>query len=287
MTEKTEKKETSEKVEQKREKKLLTEKRIALFLAIVLVLLSVIAVVRNSNVLGDMKNGIAGWFSSGEKKEDEKTDEESKKDEKSDESSDAKQEDKDNTSSSASSSGAQAHVFTAVAGDSFTGFARTAIAEYATTEKLQLSDAQKLTAEVSLVNAAGAPLLEVGQKVEITPEKVVAALEVAGVVATSSTSTSKDEAAVSTTDFTATAVAGDSYTGMARQAVAKADGGLSAAQKVAAETFLTEVAGFPRLEIGQAVTIKASDVAQAVTRAKALTASELAAWEYWAGMVRF
>ena len=287
MTEKTEKKETSEKVEQKREKKLLTEKRIALFLAIVLVLLSVIAVVRNSNVLGDMKNGIAGWFSSGEKKEDEKTDEESKKDEKSDESSDAKQEDKDNTSSSVSNSGPQAHVFTAVAGDSFTGFARTAIAEYATAEKLQLSDAQKLVAEVSLVNAAGAPLLEVGQKVEITPEKVVAALEVAGVVATSSTSTSKDEAAVSTTDFTATAVAGDSYTGMARQAVAKADGGLSAAQKVAAETFLAEAAGFPRLEIGQAVTIKASDVAQAVTRAKALTASELAAWEYWAGMVRF
>ena len=285
MTEKTEKKETSEKVEQKREKKLLTEKRIALFLAIVLVLLSVIAVVRNSNVLGDMKNGIAGWFSSSEKKKDEKTGEESKKDEKSDESSDVKQDEKDNTSTS--NSGVQARTFTAAAGDSFTGFARTAIAEYATTEKLQLSDAQKLAAEVSLVNAAGAPLLEVGQKVEIAPEKVVAALEVAGVVATSSTSTSKDEAAVSTTDFTATAVAGDSYTGMARQAVAKADGGLSAAQKVAAETFLTEVAGFPRLEIGQAVTIKASDVAQAVTRAKALTASELAAWEYWAGMVRF
>ena len=285
MTEKTEKKETSEKVEQKREKKLLTEKRIALFLAIVLVLLSVIAVVRNSNVLGDMKNGIAGWFSSGEKKEDEKTGEESKKDEKSDESSDAKQEEKDNTSTS--NSGVQAHTFTAAAGDSFTGFARTAIAEYATTEKLQLSDAQKLAAEVSLVNAAGAPLLEVGQKVEITPEKVVAALEVAGVVATSSTSTSKDETVASTTDFTATAVAGDSYTGMARQAVAKADGGLSAAQKVAAETFLAEAVGFPRLEIGQAVTIKASDVAQAVTRAKALAASELAGWEYWAGMVRF
>jgi flagellar biosynthesis component FlhA len=284
MTEKTEKKETSEKVEQKREKKLLTEKRIALFLAIVLVLLSVIAVVRNSNVLGDMKNGIAGWFSSSEKK-DEKTGEESKKDEKSDESSDAKQEEKDNTSTS--NSGVQAHTFTAAAGDSFTGFARTAIAEYATTEKLQLSDAQKLAAEVSLVNAAGAPLLEVGQKVEIAPEKVVAALEVAGVVATSSTSTSKDETAASTKDFTATAVAGDSYTGMARQAVAKADGGLSAAQKVAAETFLAEAAGFPRLEIGQAVTIKASDIAQAVARAKALTASELAAWEYWANEVRF
>ena len=275
MAEKTGKKETLEKTEQKREKKLLTEKRVALFLAVLLVLLSVIAVVRNSNVLDDMKSGVAGWFSRDEKKEDEKADE----------SSDAKQDEKDDTSTS--NSGAQAHTFTAAAGDSFTGFARTAIAEYATTEKLQLSDAQKLAAEVSLVNAAGAPLLEVGQKVEIAPEKVVAALEVAGVVATSSTSTSKDETAASTKDFTATAVAGDSYTGMARQAVAKADGGLSAAQKVAAETFLAEAAGFPRLEIGQAVTIKASDIAQAVARAKALTASELAAWEYWANEVRF
>ena len=283
-TEKTEKREMSEKAEQRRNKKLLTEKRIALFLAIVLVLLSVIAVVRNSNVLDDMKNNVAGWFKSDEKSDnkDSSKDPQENEDDGKDDSSDVTNDRDDNKTSS--SVDKKARTFTAVAGDSFTGFARTAIAEYAKAEKLEMTDAQKLTAEVYLVNASGAPLLEIGQKVTIEPTQISAALEQSGVVATTSTSTSKDETKPSKTDFTAKAVAGDSYIVIARQAIAKADGGLSAAQSVAAETFLAEAAGWPSLEIGQAVTIKYADMAQAVKLAKALTVSETAAWQYWASL---
>ena len=48
---------------------------------------------------------------------------------------------------------------------------------------------------------------------------------------------------------------------------------------------LAEAAGFPRLDVGQVVTIKSSDIDQAVARAKALAAGELSAWQYWANQI--
>ncbi len=90
---------------------------------------------------------------------------------------------------------------------------------------------------------------------------------------------------------TYTAHAGDSYTVFARaavQAYAEESGvNVSRAQIVAAETFLTQDAGAPVLEIGQEVTLDKSAVSKAVEKAGALTSSELAAWQVYVPYVNF
>ena len=90
---------------------------------------------------------------------------------------------------------------------------------------------------------------------------------------------------------TYTARAGDSYTVLARKAVqayAKDAGtNVSRAQIIAAETFLTQDANAPLLEIGQNVTLDKSVVSKAVKSAQALTSSELAAWQVYVPYVNF
>ena len=90
---------------------------------------------------------------------------------------------------------------------------------------------------------------------------------------------------------TFTAQPGDSYTVLARKAVqayAKDSGvAVSRAQVVAAETFLTQDAGSPLLEIGQKVALDKSVVSKAVKSAQALTSSELAAWQMYVPYVNF
>jgi hypothetical protein len=90
---------------------------------------------------------------------------------------------------------------------------------------------------------------------------------------------------------TYTAKAGDSYTKMARKFVQAynnaTDSGLSRAQIVAAETFLTQDAGAPLLEIGQKVTLDGDAVGAAVEKAQALSASEVAAWQVYVPYVNF
>lgn len=92
-------------------------------------------------------------------------------------------------------------------------------------------------------------------------------------------------------EVSVTASAGDSYTGVVRGAITAylKDSGVkaTAAQRIAAETFLTQDAGAPVLEIGQKVTVQKDDVANAVKKATSLSASDLAAWEVYVPNVVF
>ncbi|MCA9338229.1 hypothetical protein KC949_01610 [Candidatus Saccharibacteria bacterium] len=100
----------------------------------------------------------------------------------------------------------------------------------------------------------------------------------------------KEEAA-KTGETTVTAAEGDSYTVLSRHAVAQyaKDAGVTVtpAQAVAAETFLTQDANAPELEVGQKVTVNKADVANAVKKAQALSADEQAAWEVYVPYVDF
>ena len=78
---------------------------------------------------------------------------------------------------------------------------------------------------------------------------------------------------------------GESYTALARRSVAKLDAKLTLAERVAAETKLSEEAGMPSLEIGQRVSLKKDDISAALKWAKGLTAEEKAAWQYYADQV--
>lgn len=96
---------------------------------------------------------------------------------------------------------------------------------------------------------------------------------------------------VATKDYTYTANEGDSYTILARRSV-QAYGTannvpLSPAQIIAAESFLTDQAGRPLLEVGQQVSLKNADVKVAVDHARSLSAEELAAWETYVPYVTF
>lgn len=86
-------------------------------------------------------------------------------------------------------------------------------------------------------------------------------------------------------DYKYVAQTGDSYSLMARKAVQdyskKNKSNLSQAQIIAAETTLTQAAGSPYLDVGQNVTIKASDVKSAVDAAKKLTDAQKAAWQQY------
>lgn len=88
-----------------------------------------------------------------------------------------------------------------------------------------------------------------------------------------------------------TAQSGDSFTLMARKAVqdySKSNkSNLSQAQIVYAETNLTQTAGSPYLEVGQAVSIKKADVKSVVDKAKKLTDAEKAAWQQYVAGVDF
>lgn len=99
------------------------------------------------------------------------------------------------------------------------------------------------------------------------------------------------EQAAKTGQATYTAESGDSYTELARQTVTAytTDAGvdLTAAQRIAAETYLTQDAEAPYLEIGDKVTINKSDVAAAVQKATSLSADEIAAWEVYVPYVVF
>lgn len=91
--------------------------------------------------------------------------------------------------------------------------------------------------------------------------------------------------------YSLTAEDGASYTVIARQIVQEyaklKDLSLTKAQIIAAETMLTQDAGAPLLDVGQKVTIKTTAVHNAVTKARALSADEIAAWETYVPYVQF
>lgn len=84
---------------------------------------------------------------------------------------------------------------------------------------------------------------------------------------------------------------GDSYTKIARKSVQiygfDNTVELSGAQIVFIETNLTILAGSPMLEIGEQVTVNKATIAEWVEKAKALTDSQIAAWQVYADKVDF
>lgn len=89
----------------------------------------------------------------------------------------------------------------------------------------------------------------------------------------------------SDSEYRYVAGSGDSYTVLARQAIEKSGSDLTDAERVAAETKLTQDAGAPYLDIGQDVTIKKSVVSAAVSWAKSLSSEQKSAWQYYADQV--
>lgn len=91
--------------------------------------------------------------------------------------------------------------------------------------------------------------------------------------------------------YTYTAQTGDSYSVLARKAIQtygiETQTNLSGAQIVFAETNLTQEAGSELLETGQTVTITKADVQKWVDKAKDLTDSQKAAWQYYVSFVDF
>lgn len=178
--------------------------------------------------------------------------------------------------------------YTAQAGDSYTSFAREAVASIAAKQNVSLDSAQALQAEVELVNNAGSPLLDIGQTVAISRAAVETAIKntAPATAAQRAADANKSSAApVKAENYSAVASPGDSYTSHARTAVAKYlqnnKQPLSAEQTVAAESYIVAAAGSPLLDVGQTVTIDAATVSTAVTRASALSAGEQAAWAEW------
>ncbi len=177
--------------------------------------------------------------------------------------------------------------YTAVAGDSYTLLARTAIQQYAQEHSVTVSAAQAQQAEITLANQAGQPFLEIGQSVEITQQSVADALQVPATAATTSPQASTSNSATSKSkDYNYTAGVGDSYTLLARMAVkayvASTNLTLTPAQKIAAEATLASQAGQPILEVGQVVAFNATTLAAAIDSARSLNAEQQAGWERWA-----
>lgn len=180
--------------------------------------------------------------------------------------------------------------YTASVGSSYTLFAREAVSSVVASQQLQASTAQTLQAEVELANNAGSPLLDVGQAVTISRADVIAALQHAGVKIdaqkTQDSHGSNPQAAAASADYSAAANPGDSYTLHARAAIAKYlqanKQALSPEQRAAAESYIVSAAGAPALEVGQTVVINSKTIADAVTRASSLSASEQATWSQWA-----
>jgi hypothetical protein len=97
--------------------------------------------------------------------------------------------------------------------------------------------------------------------------------------------TSSDADSNESGSYSYTAVSGDSYTTLARKAIADYDASLTHAERVAAETKLVAGSGTGHLAIGHVVTMQKSAVASAVSWAKNLSASEKAAWQYYADQI--
>lgn len=78
---------------------------------------------------------------------------------------------------------------------------------------------------------------------------------------------------------------GESYTTMARRAIASADDSLTTAQRVAAETKLAQDAGAEWLNLGQELSLTKENINAAVEWAKGLTDEQQAAWQPYADLV--
>ena len=217
---------------------------------------------------------------------------------------------KTNTNTNTDLSTTKAFTFVAQPGDSYTLFARQAIASFLAQNQIFATDQQKLIAEINLTNSAGAPYLEIGDQISIQSSDIAKQFPSATATGTAPTSTvaSDDRSAASDAtsqtksahsssktssksdqpgSYTFTAQPGDSYTLFARQAIQQSKSGakLSSAQKVAAETKLAVTANWPAIKLGQTVTIDATDLKQAIDFAINLSPAELSAWQPFADLI--
>lgn len=101
----------------------------------------------------------------------------------------------------------------------------------------------------------------------------------------------KEEAKPTIVSYKYVAQAGDSYTLMARKAIQtygiKNKVTLSKAKIIAAETWITQAAGSPYLDLNQSVELKESTVKDTIERAQKLSPSEEAAWATYVAGVDF
>ena len=277
-----------------------SQKQFALLCAVVLVVVSVVSMVRQSGWMSDAQRELGENTT---KTEPQKTDTADKAE--TVEQKDTAKKDDSNTQPAAKEEQTEAKVapqdsyaYTAKSGDSYTALARDAIAQYAKAKDIEVTAAQQLQAEVELVNAAGAPLLDIGQSVSITKDVVARALQAAGAVAATSATEQKqtttptaDTNNGTAKDYSVQAKAGDSYMLLARSAVTKhvKDNKvtLTGAQRIAAETTLGVAAGLPELEVGQNVTFTKTALQQAVDAAKGLSIEQQAVWAPYAADVIF
>ena len=277
-----------------------SQKQFALLCAVVLVVVSVVAMVRQSGWMSDAQRELGENTT---KTEPQKTDTADKAE--TVEQKDTAKKDDSNTQPVAKEEQTEVKVapqdsyaYTAKSGDSYTALARDAIAQYAKAKDIEVTAAQQLQAEVELVNAAGAPLLDIGQSVSITKDVVARALQAAGAVAATSATEQKqtttptaDTNNGTAKDYSVQAKAGDSYMLLARSAVTKhvKDNKvtLTGAQRIAAETTLGVAAGLPELEVGENVTFTKTALQQAVDAAKGLSIEQQAVWAPYAADVIF
>ena len=277
-----------------------SQKQFALLCAVVLVVVSVVAMVRQSGWMSDAQRELGENTT---KTEPQKTDTADKAE--TVEQKDTAKKDDSNTQPAAKEEQTEAKVapqdsyaYTAKSGDSYTALARDAIAQYAKAKKIEVTAEQLLRAEVELVNAAGAPLLDIGQTVSITKDAVAQALQIAGAVAATSATEQKqtttptaDTNNGTAKDYSVQAKAGDSYMLLARSAVTKhvKDNKLTltGAQRIAAETTLGVAVGLPELEVGENVTFTKTALQQAVDAAKGLSIEQQAVWVPYAENVIF
>ena len=274
-----------------------SQKQFALLCAVVLVAVSVVAMVRQSGWLSDAQRQLGGNTTKTEPQKTDTADKVDQKDTVKKDDSNAQpvtKEEQPETKVTPQDS----YVYTAKSGDSYTALARDAIAQYAKAKKIDTTAEQLLRAEVELANAAGAPLLEIGQSVSITKDAVAQALQTAGAVAATSATEQKqtiaptaDTSNGTVKDYSVQAKAGDSYMLLARSAVTKhiKDNklALTGAQRIAAETTLGVAAGLPAVEVGENVTFTKTALQQAVDAAKGLSIEQQAVWAPYAENVIF
>lgn len=277
-----------------------SQKQFALLCAVVLVVVSVVAIVRQSGWMSDAQRQLGGNTTKTEPQKTETADKaetvEQKDTVKKDDSNaqPVTKEEQPETKVTPQDS----YVYTAKNGDSYTALARDAIAQYAKAKKIDTTAEQLLRAEVELANAAGAPLLEIGQSVSITKDAVAQALQTAGAVAATSATEQKqtvtptaDTSNGTVKDYSVQAKAGDSYMLLARSAITKhmKDNkiALTGAQRIAAETTLGVASGLPAVEVGENVTFTKTALQQAVDAAKGLSIEQQAVWAPYAENVIF
>lgn len=99
--------------------------------------------------------------------------------------------------------------------------------------------------------------------------------------------TSQNQTVVNETDaaYSYTVGAGESYTTIARQAIASLESDLTSAERVAAETKLATEAASSWLDVGQNVTLEKDTVRVAIDWAKALSDGQKVAWQPYADSV--